>query len=309
MQAMILAAGLGTRLRPFTYHIPKPLFPVLNQPLVARIAGQLEAQGFTSIFVNIFHLHERIMEWHASFPGAAFIVLVREKQLLGTGGGIQNVFAHHARKDIPLLVINGDVVTELNFRKLWALHRDDSAALASLVVHYREPWNKLQVNGDTITSFDDPGHDAMAFTGISVLSPQFMARLSSDPGSVIDGLASAIQAGEKVKAVMLHEVADHGSKCIWEDIGTPRGYLMAHHLLVRDMNVKSGPVLAGGVRFFPGSRCCDWACIGERVHVGRNTTLRRCVVWPFTMVPGGCLFEDSIITPYGVLGSRPEIIS
>jgi NDP-sugar pyrophosphorylase family protein len=175
---MILAAGLGKRLRPLTLQTPKPLFPVLNQPLIERLVLQLQNFGCFTVFINSFHLNEKLFAWQAGLQSdIGEVVLVKERELLGTGGGIENVFRTCAARDTSLLVINGDIVTDLDLRRLWDIHMSHDDTLASMVVHYREPWNKIRVDSGFITSFTHDGDDAVAFTGISVLSPRFLAGL------------------------------------------------------------------------------------------------------------------------------------
>ena len=303
---MILAAGLGTRLRPLTYHIPKPLFPVMNRPLVERLCLTLGAEGFTTIFINIFHLAATLEKWHSGFTGCSSeIVPVRERELLGTGGGIQNVFLRYARGGEPLLVINGDVVTDISLKKLWNLHcesHDD--CLASMVVHSRKPWNKLEVRDGFITSFSHDGDDALAFTGISVLSPGFMASIPEGPGSVIDSLVAGMERGGHVRAIMAGDVASVPDKWIWEDMGSPPGYLAAHEALIRESGA-GGVVVADYAEVAPDFRCGDWVCIGSGAVIGKGTELNRCVVWPDTVLSPGVSIENAIITKFGIVEAGP----
>jgi mannose-1-phosphate guanylyltransferase len=303
---MILAAGLGTRLRPLTYHIPKPLFPVMNRPLVERLCLTLEAEGFSTIFINIFHLAASLERWYSRFTGCSSeIVPVRERELLGTGGGIQNVFTRYVRSDEPLLVINGDVVTDISLKKLWNLHcesHDD--CLASMVVHSRKPWNKLEVRDGCITSFSYDRDGALAFTGISVLSPGFMASIPEGPGSVIDALVAGMERGKYVRAIMAGDVARAPGKWIWEDMGSPSGYLAAHEALIRESG-SSGVVIADYAEVAPDFRCGDWVCVGRGAVVGEGAALNRCVVWPDAVVSPGTYIENAIITPFGTVEAGP----
>ncbi len=302
MQAMILAAGLGTRLRPLTFHTPKPLFPVLNQPLVERLCISLRQQGFSQIFINTYHLSHVLEQWYAEFVSEfSGLHLIREPELLGTGGGIQNVFARYARKDQPLLVINGDVVTDIDLRQFWECHSSsvDGSLLASLLVHPMPPWNKLEVRDGFVLSFAYTKKDALAFTGISVLSPMFMATIPQGPGSVIAALQSGIEAGGHVRAVMAgHVLARDGGDYIWEDMGTPAGYLRAHGRLIKGAGAC---ILGHGVTLAKDFVCKDWVCIGACASIGQGVRLDRCVVWADTHVPAGTCAKGCILTPYGVL--------
>ncbi len=303
MQAMILAAGLGTRLRPLTFHIPKPLFPVLNQPLVERLGTSLAAQGFSRIFINTYHLAESMESWHAGFrSGSATITLVREPELLGTGGGIRNVFSRCARRDMPLLVINGDVVTDIDLKRVWDLHcskRD--TPLASMVLHSRSPWNKVRVQDGSVLSFEYHGGDALAFTGISVLSPGLMANIPEGPGSIITAIETAMVSGGEVRAIMAGDVSVQAGRWIWEDVGTPAGYLMAHERLIDRDLAQSRCVVADDAVLPQSFRVGEWVCIGNRAVVEEDVRLDRCVVWANSVVPAGTRAQSCVFTPYGVL--------
>ena len=87
MKAFILAAGMGTRLRPYTEHTPKPLFPVGGRPIIDRIIRRLDEQGFTDIAVNLHHLGARIAEFINRRDYRARIRLFHEPEIRGTGGG------------------------------------------------------------------------------------------------------------------------------------------------------------------------------------------------------------------------------
>ncbi|PXF55462.1 MAG: hypothetical protein C4B58_14880 [Deltaproteobacteria bacterium] len=145
-QAMILAAGLGTRLQPLTFHLPKPLFPVLNRPLLHRLLDQLEDAGFKKIVINCSHLAHLVLENVGSYKAKAEIVTLVEPSLLGTGGALRNALPHISENE-PLLVINGDVVTDLDPDRVVNLHQHHGAK-ASLVVHKKEPWNNVAVTDE-----------------------------------------------------------------------------------------------------------------------------------------------------------------
>ena len=86
MKAMVLAAGLGTRLKPITYEIPKPMVPVLDRPVMAHIVGMLERQGFTDLIANLHYYPDTIRDYFGDRLSYRF-----EEELLGTAGGVRNV--------------------------------------------------------------------------------------------------------------------------------------------------------------------------------------------------------------------------
>ena len=291
MQAMILAAGLGTRQLPLTLHLPKPLFPVLNRPLLHRTLGQLEAAGFSKIVINSFHLSHLLLEEVKSYGAKTDIVTLEEPSLLGTGGALRNALPFISL-DRPLLVINGDVVTDLNPARILNLHAGHKAA-ATLVVHRRKPWNNVAVRHAKVSGFNYTGPDAMAFTGISVLEPQLIEAIPENrSSSLVEAFQIVLDQGGHVQALMAGRIAD---PYIWEDIGTPTGYLSAHKALLCLTNNRC---LVGHGTELPGDLAWeDWVSIGQEVSLGSNVTLRRSVIWAKSRVPSGAVLEDCILTP------------
>ncbi len=229
MKAFILAAGLGTRLRPYTDHTPKPLFPLDGRPLIDRIIRQLEHDGFTEIAINLHHLARRIEHYVIRQSYRARIHLLHEPQILGTGGGIKNLGTFW--KAGPLLVINSDVHTDLDLRAVYDDHVA-SRCPATLVLHDRPEFNTVAVGADNqVSSFSGrPRHADGAvlqtFTGIQVIEPEFLRFVPETAFfSSIDVYREMIKAGRKVRA---YRAANY----CWEDIGTPRRYLETNFSLL-----------------------------------------------------------------------------
>jgi len=139
MKAMILAAGLGTRLRPFSLVRPKPLFPVLDQPLIIRIIDQLRRHGIDEILVNCYHLKDQIINLLAHQPG---VYLQQETEILGTGGGLRNAMEFFGKE--PILIVNGDIFHTINLEKIIQEHRQ-SGHVATLVLHDYPRFNNASV--------------------------------------------------------------------------------------------------------------------------------------------------------------------
>ena len=134
---MILAAGGGTRLRPLTDTIPKPLIEVGGRTLLAWIAARLVAAGADRLIVNVHHHADRIERHLASLDLGAEVRISREEErALETGGGVLHA-APLFRRDDPFVLHNGDVLSEIDIEALLAA-RAESGALAALAVHHRE---------------------------------------------------------------------------------------------------------------------------------------------------------------------------
>ena len=223
MKALILAAGYGTRLRPHTTHIPKPLFPVAGRPLIDLTICRLMDQGITAIIINVHHLHQQITAYIKSRNYPIPVVTRYEDKILGTGGAIRNVADFF--DDQPFLVINSDIVTDIDISAVFAFHRQHGHA-ATLVMHDYPMFNKVWIDGnDNILTFSGDAQHlpsnvcCRAFTGIQVLEPVIMDHIPENDGMVssIDVYQTMIRSGRIIKA---YTAKDH----YWRDIGTPESY-------------------------------------------------------------------------------------
>ena len=139
MDAMILAAGLGTRLRPLTNHTPKPLVEVDGVPMLERVARRLLDAGADRILVNVSHLSDQVeayvaaADWRTAAGEPVEVVVSDEPDgPLETGGGIKKA-ANFFRRDAPFLVHNADILTDVDLEALWHAQRDaDDGRLATL---------------------------------------------------------------------------------------------------------------------------------------------------------------------------------
>jgi NDP-sugar pyrophosphorylase family protein len=228
MKAMILAAGLGTRLRPLTNTVPKALLPVAGTPLIVWNLLLLKRHGFHDVVVNLHHLGPMIEQ--AVGNGSKFglrIVFSKEPVILGTGGGIKQAEPYFSGE--PVLVLNGDTLFELDLDALMAFHRQRQAA-ATLVLR-EDPeaaqWGLVEVGTDSqIIRITGKGQAGTAptlprmFAGIHILTPRLLR--DSPKGlafSIIDPYVAAIERGERVLGFDL--------KGYWSDIGTPERYTQA----------------------------------------------------------------------------------
>lgn len=228
---MILAAGAGTRLRPLTETIPKALVPVLDVPMLERLAAFLGREGVDELAVNAHHLPDAMAEQlrRMAARGAAFppVRLYREAALLGTGGGVAN--AADFWREGPLLVWNGDIAAELEPAELMARHTA-GGALATLVTQQRDTSSHLLVDGAgclcgvdsprrggrrVVRPPDGPLHE-VAFHGVSVLSPALLPRMArAAPFDLIDALLDLAAEGAPVAA---HDAGP----AFWGSTGTPQ---------------------------------------------------------------------------------------
>ncbi len=142
MQAIVLAAGFGTRLRPYTTLRPKPLFPVVNRMLLHRLLGQLAACDCRPVVVNCHHLPEQIVEALKDWPEVQIQI---EPEILGTGGALRKALDN--MDNDPILVMNGDLYHEIDPE--WVYHRHLlSKNDVTLALHDYPRFNTVRVGGE-----------------------------------------------------------------------------------------------------------------------------------------------------------------
>lgn len=155
MQAIILAGGLGTRLRGVVPDLPKPLAPVSGKPFLSIVLEQLRAQGFASAVLSVRYRHELIHDVFGDhFDGLALAYAVEERPL-GTGGAIR--LAARACSEPDLFVLNGDSYTELDFANMQARHREAQSLLTVCAVEMADTarYGRLQIENSRITGFSE----------------------------------------------------------------------------------------------------------------------------------------------------------
>ncbi len=226
MKALILAAGLGTRLQPYTNHTPKALFSVQGRPLLDIMIFKLIAAGCEAVIINTHHLHEQIESFIAQQTYPIPIQTRYEPDILGTGGAIKNVadFWNHR----PFMVVNADIVTTIDFKGVYDFHCRHPHP-ATLVLADDPQFNSVAFDTDGfVTNFYQlsdaavrPSNAALTFTGIQVLDPEILDYIPVEgPSSSIDAYARMIAAGKKIRAYI-------SEKSYWKDIGNAERYKLA----------------------------------------------------------------------------------
>lgn len=228
MRAMILAAGLGTRLRPLTDTLPKPLLPITSAPLILWNLLLLLRHGITEVIINLHHLGHLIeKELGDGSPFGVRISYSREPVILGTGGGIKQ--AEPFFNGEPFVVLNGDTLLELDLGAVVRFHEQRSA-LATMVLR-EDPdvdrWGAVEINSQQRVvriigrGLSEAGQTAKRmFAGVHVMHPQLLKDVPmGQASSIIDAYVSAIQRGEVILGYSMDGY--------WSDVGTPERYAQA----------------------------------------------------------------------------------
>ncbi len=297
--AMLLGAGYGTRLRPLTGLVPKPLVPVGLRPLLDRHISLLSSLGVTRAALNASHLADQLVAHVASSsPENVEIDVLVEERPLGIGGGLLGARRLLERED-RFLVLNTDVFHTIDLDSVMRSH-DGRGADATLVVRRAdagEPADELTVDGDgVVTGVPGMGMPASGwkFAGIHVLTPGIFEYL--DPaGAIFPAYRRLLAHGARVVAHVCEDVT-------WVDVGTPAGYLEANR-----MTAGSGALVAPSAKVGRGCVVGPGTVIGEGARIGAGARLTEAVVWPRTAVPPGAVLERAVAYPGGILrvpGSR-----
>ncbi len=226
MKAMILAAGIGSRLRPLTDGTPKALLDVGGVPMIERVIGRLKSVGVTDLVINLFHFGERIIEFLAAKRNFGLrIEFAREDELLDTGGGLKNAawFFDDGR---PFFLHNVDVLSEIDLRDLLQFHHR-IGPLVTLAVQRRpsgrqllfDPGGQLcgRESARAVEWAEKPVREVerLAFTGIHVIDPAIFSRLTETGAfPILRAYLRLAGEGERI-------VAYRADGRYWQDIGSP----------------------------------------------------------------------------------------
>ena len=230
MRAMVLAAGLGTRLRPLTNDRPKALVELGGRTLLEITLTRLASFGVRDVIVNVHYFADQVIEYlHANNNFGLRVEISREDHLLlDTGGGLKKAawffLQEPARMDEPFLLHNVDIVSSIDLARLLKFH-DEGGALATLAVQERESSRQLlftsngELAGRWINGQDHefarptPNLQAFAFSGIHVISPRLLPKITEEGVfSIIDTYLRLAREGGKILAFRADEY-------FWRDLG------------------------------------------------------------------------------------------
>ncbi len=300
---MVLAAGEGTRLLPLSLSKPKPLFPLLNRPLLAWILDALTRFQVQRLILNTHHLPEQI-ETFLNQPDQRDrfddLQLRREPVLLGTGGGIKNTEGFW-RSD-PFLVLNGDILTDIDLSRAIEFHRQNQGPV-TLVVHDYPAFNNLVVDEQArIRELRTPSGGRWAFTGIHILNREIFGYLPPVAYyDIIPVYQALIRQGIPLWAFRV-------KGAYWRDMGTLQSYRALHEDLLTG---KALPFFGPGrgaalsppgwclhpqARIEDGVRLEGWGAVGENCRLGKGCCLRNTILWDRVTVREGVRIDGAVVS-------------
>ena len=306
MKAMILAAGFGKRLKPLTNDLPKPMFPVLNRPILEHTLHFLSSQGIKEIAINLHHQPKRIIDYFGN--GKNFKVKLhfsKEESILGTAGGIKKLELFF--KDETFLVINSDILADVNLKDVLKFHQEKKSKLTMVVRQdsNTEKYDSIQrVEEGRIVQF--LGHSIKSsapitkvmFTGIQIMEPDIFSRIPENQfyGTTEDVFPKMVQDGTPVYG-FLH-------KGYWIDMGTRETYIQAQKDAMDEKVVLKNSY----------SRNPEGPLLVPPVHIGKNCEISQdAQVGPYAVIGDGCrirpgaIIENSILWPNATIGNDSTI--
>lgn len=288
LPALVLTAGLGSRLDPITRLVAKPAVPLGGRTLVERVLRWLAAQGVTDTVLNLHHLPATVTTIVGD--GAHLGLRVRyswEDPVLGSAGGPRRALP--LLDADPFLIVNGDTLCDVDLGAMTAAHLASGANITMAVVPNPAPlhYNGLSVQGDRIVGVVPRGSTERSwhFVGVQIASASVFAGLpDGEPTESVHGVYKPLMGERRIAAYPI--------TAGFYDVGTPGDYLAAALAIANGAAIEAGAVIEPGARV---SRSIVW----PGATVGENAALDECVVTNVT-IPAGFKAARAVIVPAAV---------
>lgn len=321
MKAMILAAGLGTRLRPLTNHVSKPMVQMAGRPCMEYTVRLLQKAGFKDIVVNLHYLPEQIREYFGD--GSRFGVRMTysyEAELMGTAGGFKRV--EHFFGDETALIISGDALTDIDLPGFLAFHRECGGIATLALKQVTDPaqYGVVVMDDSRITRFQEKPQKEeaisnLANTGIYLFEPEIFRLIPENTffDFARDVFPLVLARGDGIFGYTMDGY--------WCDVGNLEVYREAHYdMLAGKVNVELpgkltggrlwagenvsvhedaqvvGPALLGdNCVISAGARIIGPVVLGKNTVVGANAVIKRGILWDNVNVGEGANLADTVI--------------
>lgn len=330
MKAVVLAGGFGTRLRPLSCTRPKHLFPIGNKPQLDWTLEKLGKSGVKEAILAVNYMADLYVSHFKKAKKNLKVTFSRDIPLtdkrsayprpLGTGGPIKNVEKIIGRKE-PFLVLNGDVLTNINYAELVKKHRSSSKALATIALYKVEDPSRYGVaeltKDNRILSFTEkpPREKApsnLINAGIYVLEPEIFDYIPS-------GKPVSIEREVFPKLAEEGRLFGYDFEGLWIDIGEPEDYLKANKLwldtelrknqiakdvkLEAEAEVNEPSTIDKGTVIGAQSKIGPHVTIGEQVTIGTGVHLQESIVFPGAIIADHTSIKNAIIGEAAIIGS------
>jgi mannose-1-phosphate guanylyltransferase len=309
VKAVVLVGGEGTRLRPLTETIPKPLIPLVDRPFLHHVLDHLARHDVHEVILSSSYLESTFHRFIADRHGDPKITWITETSPLGTAGAIANA-ARAGHLEETFLVLNGDILTDLDLTALVAAHRAQraTATITLTDVDDARPFGLVMLADDSrVSEFREKPADpirGVVNAGTYVLEPAALEGVPSDRPVSIERevFPSLIGSGAPVHGFV--------SDAYWIDLGTPEKYLRA------TFDALDGKV--GGLEYVAPFMALDalvdlraqlgrWVVVNRRASIAEGAQVEDSVLLAGAAVGRDALVRDSILGPGSVVGEAAEV--
>ena len=306
MRVMIMAAGIGTRLRPLTDIMPKPMAPIANKPALYHILRLLHAHGFREVVINLHHLPDQIRDYFGDGTGMGMrIVYSYERELLGTAGGVKSN-AGFLGGD-TFLVMSGDALTDIDLTGLVAAHRRYGSIATMAVKEVSDPslYGVVMADDeDRVVGFQEKptreeARSRLCNCGIYVFEP---AILDEIPEGQFDDFGKRVFPDLLRKGVPFHA---HSIGAYWSDVGNLGEYMHGNgDALARRVDVD-----IPGLEVRPGVWIDDEAQVAASARIDPPVVIgRQCRIGEAAVIEGPCVIGEECIVGAGAHVARSLIL-
>jgi mannose-1-phosphate guanylyltransferase len=327
MKAVVLVGGEGTRLRPLTETLPKPLVPLVDRPSLDHVLDHLAGHGVHEVVLSSSYLEETFHAFIQARRGDPSITWITETEPLGTGGAIVNAL-EALDTDEPFFALNGDILTDLDLTEMLARHHDRGATATIALTHVEDarPYGLVPMDADgRVLEFREKPAELVPGdinAGTYVLEP-----------TALEGWARAenVSIERQIFPALIADgrpLAGFVSQAYWMDLGTPQAYLQAQFDLldgrVDGHRSYAKPFVDAGGRIDEGATVNDHVVVGpnatidagaqvhdsvlhERATVEPDAVVERSILGPGSTVMRGASVSDSVLGEGAVVGAGASV--
>ncbi|MBU3902023.1 MAG: NDP-sugar synthase [Candidatus Thermoplasmatota archaeon] len=323
MQAVILAGGFGTRLRPLTYTRPKPLLPILNKPMIARFIETIPDE-VTQIIIPVNYMGNMMKAFFEKNDFGKEIIVVDENEPLGTGGAVKNVEKY---LDDSFLVLNADAITSLNLSEFISFHKEKKGigSISLYEVENVEEFGIVELDENSrILRFKEKPKKHEIFSNLANAGAYALEL------EILDYIKPGFVSMEREVFPNILDKGMYGFKFegYWLDTGRASDYINAHKILLemREKEIGKNSVVKGAVgnHVVIGESCIikgdigEYTCIGSNVRIDEGSNIRDSVIMDKvkigknvavenSVLGEGCVVENNIKLNHVVAGDKSRI--
>ncbi len=335
MKGVILAGGMGTRMRPLTFLKPKPMLPLINKPFLEYFILRLKSYGIDEIILSIGYLPDAFNKYFGN--GSKFgvnMIYVTEETPLGTCGAVKNVERYLGNESF--LVFNGDILTSINLKQMIAFHKSRKADITISLAPVEDPSAyglvPIDKDGKVKEFLEKPNPDEAISTnlinaGTYIIEPHIM-------GHVPAGENYSFERGLFPKVLKLgYRLYGYSSDSYWLDVGTPEKYMTAHvdildkkipynipykrvypnifigeNTKYQKDNLTTGPVVIGENSVIEKeARLLPLTVVGSHCRISSGTSISESIIFDRCKIGNNCIIRNSIIAENVKIGDNVKI--